>query len=56
MDDLKSLEIWLQANIEECLKYEKKAGREGKYADAIELTNMQNTYKKVLMKVQQMQK
>jgi hypothetical protein len=54
MDDLKKLEIWLKANIEQCFKYEKKAGRNGKYHDAIELTQMQNTYKKVLLKVQQM--
>jgi len=54
MDDLKKLEIWLKTNIEQCFKYEKKAGRDGKYQDAIELEHMQTTYKKVLLKVQQM--
>jgi len=54
MDDLKTLEIWLKTNIKHCFDAEKKAGRDGKYYDAIELTHMENTYKKVLIKVQQM--
>jgi len=55
MDDLKTLEIWLKANIEQCFKFEKKAGREGRYQDALDLVQMKLTYKKVLRKVQEMQ-
>ena len=54
MDDLKKLEIWLKANVEQCFKFEKKTGREGRYQDALDLIQMQLTYKKVLRKVQEM--
>jgi hypothetical protein len=52
---IKDLQRWLKYNIDECIRFRKKAGGEERYEDAMELKHMENTYKKVWLKLERMQ-